>query len=146
MKSMWIGCLGLALMLGALAAGAAIAQDKPEKKGIDFTQALKLPDGKPLMGGDQAHPEPLTLGDVTAIALWTGLPEDQQAPASKKIVRDALAERLAKCRSCEISAAEATLILERLNKVPGFGARVYSQAARLLDPVAWQKAVKESAE
>lgn len=124
----------IVIVLAGLFSLPLVAQ---QSKPIDFTIALKGLDGKTLMSGDKT-PEPVTLGEEVEGALVAPLPTDSDESQSHKIARSKLADRLLSCKSCVLSVYETGLILERANKV--FPALIFGQIAKILDPVAWEKA------
>jgi hypothetical protein len=95
----------------------------------DFTTILVGLDGKPLTL-EQASP-PVTLGDVSAIALTSSF-KDENPSGTEKVKRWALALRVRTAKDVELTADDVKLIKDLVAK--GFGPLIVGQVWSILDP------------
>lgn len=105
-----------------------IAARAEEPRKIDFTTVLTDLDGKPIADKDAP---PVTLGDVTANALFASY-RDEQPSGQDKVKRWTLALRVHKAQAAELTADEIKLIKDLIGK--GYGPLIVGQAWQILDP------------
>ena len=120
------------LFLLLLCALPLFSQGKTQPRSIDFTQALKGLDGKPITDG--ATPAiKITLSVVSVNALESALLGDERLAGADKFKMDTLARKIFENKAALLTAEDIALLKERLGKA--YGALVVGAAWRLLDPV-----------
>lgn len=99
---------------------------------VDFDYILQDLFGAPIMDGNSGEQKPATLRSVVANALLITIPEDATMNGAKKIELYNIALRVHNSEEpVDITAAEATLIQDRLARI--YGPLVVGQCHDLLD-------------
>ncbi len=94
---------------------------------INFLTPILDLKGKPIPNGETA----LTLGDVVITAMFATTPDDQSAPAHKKVKQFKLALLAEAGGEAEISSEDAAFLKERIGKV--YNALVVGRAFELIE-------------
>jgi hypothetical protein len=119
----------LIIFVACLFPGFAHAADAPRE--IDFTQVLRGPTGETLMArGDDGKLDPVTLGDVAAVALDTD--DDRNVDPKVKFERDQLARKIYKNAHAILSPEDIATIKARIGKI--YGPAQIGATWPLLDP------------
>ncbi len=95
----------------------SIAQATSQPRHIDFTQALKGMDGKPILNSDEKPPVPMTLSDASISALLLQTADDQRMSGAEKFRLAQLAQRVYKSKDVVLSVEDLATLKDRIGKI-----------------------------